>query len=118
MSRGSSEGEEGGSSCQVATQHLIILQTLFIGMYIILCRINAYIEYGLDKDICNPYDGTTPSSSAPVGVTPQLSYPEQGCSAITSAFNTSLEVPRFNNAYIVAYFVTSTVEDRLPALDF
>jgi hypothetical protein len=36
-------------------------------------------------------------------VTSQLSYPEQGGSAITSAFNTPLEVPRFN-AHIVAYF--------------
>ena len=38
-----------------------------------LCRVNAYIKYGLDKDISNPYGSATPadpSSSASVGTTP------------------------------------------------
>ena len=57
-------------------QRLIILHTLLIGTY--LCRVNTYIKYGLDKDVCNPYGGTTPSGSAPVGVT-HLSSPRLEC---------------------------------------
>ena len=86
-----------------------------------LCRVNAYIKYGLDKDVCNPYGGATPtdpSGSASIGTTPQPSYPEQGWIAIASAFHTTMEVPKFNDAHIVAYFVTRTVADGLPASDF
>ena len=84
------------------------------------CRVNAYIKYGLDKDVCNPYGGATPtdpSGSASVGTTPRPSYPEQGWIAITSAFHTTMEVPKFNDAHIIAYFVTRTVADGLPASD-
>ena len=45
-------------------------------------------------------------------------YPEQGWLLITEAFSTAAEVPQFNTGHIVAYFVTRTVTDSLPASDF
>ena len=47
-----------------------------------------------------------------------LLYPEQGWMIITAAFNSPVEVPQFNMGHIVAYFVTRTVSDNLPAADF
>ena len=79
---------------------------------------NACIKHGFDKKVCNPYgghpSGTFPSSSTDV----ELVYPEEGWLPITEAFSTAAEVPQFNTGHIVAYFVTRTVTDSLPAADF
>ena len=43
---------------------------------------------------------------------------DQGWEVITRTLPTASMVPQFNTGHIVAYFVTRTVSDNLPAADF
>ena len=81
---------------------------------------NASIKYGLDKEVCNPYGGQKPAnpSCAASGTALQVPFPDQGWEIITRAFTSTSSVPQFNTGHIVAYFVTRTVTDNLPAADF
>ena len=88
---------------------------------------NAYIKYGWDENVLNPYDGPqspSPSSSGSVEP-PSLSVagnvsshiPEDGFENVTKAYSSPADVPQFNIGHIVTYFVNRTVCDGLPTAD-
>ena len=86
-----------------------------------LCRVNAYIKYGWDKNLVNPHTDTTTTRPA-VGpqstASAQQAFPADGWRLLTEMYNNSAEVPSFNNGHIVSYFVTRSVLDGLPSADF
>ena len=82
-----------------------------------MCRVNAFIKYGWDKNVCNPYGGDVLADPCGSGLHGVLPYPEGSWTVISKAFS-SANVPQFNTSHIVAYFVTRTVSDCLPAADF
>ena len=82
-----------------------------------MCRVNAFIKYGWDKNVCNPYGGDVLADPCGSGLHGVLPCPEGSWTVISKAFS-SADVPQFNTSHIVAYFVTRTVSDCLPAADF
>ena len=106
------------------SHHNIVLTRFFsrkiLTSYIFVCRVNAYIKYGWDKNVHNPYASDVSAdsrSSTATASAPSVSYPEQGWMTITTAFSHPSDVPQFNTGHIVAYFVTRIVSDSLPAAD-
>ena len=88
---------------------------------------NAYIKYGWDKNVLNPYGGAQsplPSSSGSVeppsqSVAGNVSsrIPEDGFKNVTKAYSSPADVPHFKIGHIVTYFVNRTVCDGHPAED-
>ena len=73
---------------------------------------NACIKYGWNK---------TESKENPVIANPgvELKYPEDGWISLIDALGPQSDFcPNFNTSHILAYFVTGTVKDFLPAGDF
>lgn len=70
---------------------------------------NACVRYGWDK--------AENGEDALVSPGNMLKYPENGWSPLDT-FAQSDSCPVFNMSHIVAYFVTRTVKDSLPAGDF
>ena len=88
---------------------------------------NAYIKYGWDKNVLNPYGGAQsplpnssgsaePLSQSVAGNVSSL-IPEDGFKNVTQAYSSPADMPQFNIGHIVTYFVTRTVCDGLPAED-
>ena len=68
---------------------------------------NACIKYGW----CKKKEDQLPAGSEP-------KYPESGWCSFTSTYRQEDSCPDFSMSQIVAYFVTRTVKDSLPAGDF
>jgi len=76
------------------------------------CRVRAYINNGWADATVDP-DGHRKVESGSVSEVGPEDVPDSGWQDIKVIYKSPSTMPAFNNAQILAYFVTRTVSDRL-----